>query len=82
MLTVFETIYNNDLSLPRSQCLSALTWPVIFFDRIGMVLPSFELAKYALKEILYQRSFVRKSKRKCENLARFKSGTDVVEIHA
>ena len=48
------------------------TWYVFLFDRMGMILPTFKMAKYALKEIIYQRSFVRKSKNRCENLARFR----------
>ena len=48
------------------------TWYVFLFDRMGMILPTFKMAKYALKEIIYQRSFVSKSKNRCENLARFR----------
>ena len=48
------------------------TWYVFVFDRMGMILPTFKIAKYALKEIIYQRSFLSKSKNRCENLARFR----------
>ena len=76
MLTVFETIYNNDLSLPRSQCHSAFDmvcyciWP----HRDDSILQCFLLnGKVCVnRNYMYQRSFVRNSKNRCENLTRFK----------
>ena len=40
------------------------------------------MVKHVLKEIMYQRSFVRKSEKERENLARFRIRDPVGEIYA